>query len=1116
MTCQPFPSIERFVSVFLRMLVWCAGGLLPVLTRAEPVDFNLPAQPVAEALLAFSKQTKIEVLFSFDELRKVQSIAVTGRYEPEDALSHLLRDTGFASRRNGKGKFVVTPTRQPTGSIKGRLLNPGGVPVPGIRVTAHGAGQSVVTDLNGEFDFESVRPGTYQLSASGAGYQSLQIAGVQVDANRVQTIEPHTMKATDETVKLEPYLVEGKSGPLRPFGRNRDSLPPRTSVGNVDLPRTENDALPFTIYDRDQITRSGAVSLNEFLQKAMLDGNASSSSPEQDGRDQTLFAGSINLNLRGFNADETVVLVNGRRLPEILTSGPGGSSADPQQSIGDVNFIPLSLVQQVEVLPVSASALYSGNAVGGVINIVLRPDLDATEVTATYTNALGRFDAPQSSVSLLYGRSLLGGKLHFRLNANFTKSVPPTEAELGYHQARLQPPFALEDPIYRATPNIRSADGTSLSLLGASPVTSVAPGADGTGGPAAFANRQGVRNLDFFHSPGGSLTASPNSLDYAYGRRQQRSAYFASAVYDVFPWLQLGLDGTYVSTVINRGYDVETADLTLSTSSALNPFKQDVKVSLNETTLLLGANYSEARLDFSSAVLGLLVKLPADWQVSFDTQYAHNIAKYRGLALPDAGRWQQLADQGLYNPLRDTQVHNPPAEFYDRVLVYYGGRGRFVTLGDYDTLDAALRITNRSLSLPTGSGAVNFGGDYRRNQLASYTDERRFGDGSLAEVPIQWTGRTLQRYSAFGELQAPVLPERWLPHWLRKIETDLAVRYVAADTAKETNVAPTFALKIDLAGGLTLRGSLTTSNRFPTPQMSRRVDTPVLTGGSGSDTLVTISDPLRNQSYDVLAREALNPSLSTEAAVTQTAGAVFQRGRVHRLRLAVDFVDTRKVNELVTLGPPDVIDLEQFFPERVIRAPLQSGDTHSAGLVTSLITGTVNLASRHSQNWNTSLDYMWTECLGGTLELYGRWLYFQRYDRQLLPNSPFVDELNRPDASGLLKHRVNFGAGWSNQQYGFGLDGHYYHSRILPQVEWPSQGHDRINPYWQFDAYLQSDLGRWLPWKSSRYGLRGQLRVNNVFGNGFVKYANDPSGAGVQPYGDWRGRVYSLSLTATF
>ena len=37
-----------------------------------------------------------------------------------------------------------------------------------------------------------------------------------------------------------------------------------------------------------------------------------------------------------------------------------------------------------------------------------------------------------------------------------------------------------------------------------------------------------------------------------------------------------------------------------------------------------------------------------------------------------------------------------------------------------------------------------------------------------------------------------------------------------------------------------------------------------------------------------------------------------------------------------------------------------------------------------------------------------------------------------------------------------------------------------------------------------------------VLGASFPKYVNDPSGAGVQSYGDWRGRTYSLTLTATF
>jgi iron complex outermembrane recepter protein len=210
-----------------------------------------------------------------------------------------------------------------------------------------------------------------------------------------------------------------------------------------------------------------------------------------------------------------------------------------------------------------------------------------------------------------------------------------------------------------------------------------------------------------------------------------------------------------------------------------------------------------------------------------------------------------------------------------------------------------------------------------------------------------------------------------------------------------------------------------------------------------------------------------------------------------------------------------VVNLEELFPARVTRTEAGGGEI---GRITALRTGNVNLAWRHSQNWSTSLDYAWTECLGGRIDAYARWVYFQKYELQVTPTSELIDELEAPDgtAIGLLQHRGNAGVGWSNRNYGFGVDGHYFHSRMIPVIEWATQHNRQINPYWQFDAYVQTDLARWLPWKSSRFGLRGQLRVNNVFDARPPRYANDPSGAGVQSYGDWRRQTYALSLQATF
>ena len=96
------------------------------------------------------------------------------------------------------------------------------------------------------------------------------------------------------------------------------------------------------------------------------------------------------------------------------------------------------------------------------------------------------------------------------------------------------------------------------------------------------------------------------------------------------------------------------------------------------------------------------------------------------------------------------------------------------------------------------------------------------------------------------------------------------------------------------------------------------------------------------------------------------------------------------------------------------------------------------------------------------------------------------------------------------------MDGHYFGPRILRVVERPAQGIDHVSPFWQFDAYVQCELGQLFPWIGDKRGLRAQVRVDNLFNSGFPHYANDPSGAGVQCYGHWRGRVYSFSLTATF
>jgi len=85
-------------------------------------------------------------------------------------------------------------------------------------------------------------------------------------------------------------------------------------------------------------------------------------------------SGTANVDLRGLGSKRTLVLVNGSRL----------MPADPQDPVADLNNIPASLVDHVEVLTGGGSAVYGSDALGGVVNFIMRKDFEGVEVDGEY------------------------------------------------------------------------------------------------------------------------------------------------------------------------------------------------------------------------------------------------------------------------------------------------------------------------------------------------------------------------------------------------------------------------------------------------------------------------------------------------------------------------------------------------------------------------------------------------------------------------------------------------------------------------------------------------------------------------------------------------------------
>jgi len=87
-------------------------------------------------------------------------------------------------------------------------------------------------------------------------------------------------------------------------------------------------------------------------------------------------AGGSGMNLRGLGPDATLTLLNGHRMSY------GGFS----QAV-DISAIPVEAVDRIEIVPDGASAIYGSDAVGGVANVILKPDFDGVTVGARYGGA---------------------------------------------------------------------------------------------------------------------------------------------------------------------------------------------------------------------------------------------------------------------------------------------------------------------------------------------------------------------------------------------------------------------------------------------------------------------------------------------------------------------------------------------------------------------------------------------------------------------------------------------------------------------------------------------------------------------------------------------------------
>ena len=138
--------------------------------------------------------------------------------------------------------------------------------------------------------------------------------------------------------------------------------------------RDPNDsALPLQIITNEDLLREGISSPEQFISYLSTNGNGADNLAANSDVTSGAQRGTNGLsaaNLRGQGSASTLILLNGRR---VAAHGLQGSAVD-------VNQIPFSAIERIEVLKDGASAIYGTDAVGGVINYITRTDFEGLDV----------------------------------------------------------------------------------------------------------------------------------------------------------------------------------------------------------------------------------------------------------------------------------------------------------------------------------------------------------------------------------------------------------------------------------------------------------------------------------------------------------------------------------------------------------------------------------------------------------------------------------------------------------------------------------------------------------------------------------------------------------------
>ncbi|HEY0945062.1 MAG TPA: TonB-dependent receptor [Opitutaceae bacterium] len=892
----------------------------------------------------------------------------------------------------------------------------------------------------------------------------------------------------DDSVKLEKFEVTGS---YLPVAADATAIPVTTiRASDIEATGVKTNVLDLLKKAAPQFTGSANLGAN----------NANVASGSTNGGSQ--------LALRNRS---TLVLINGRRVAFAPAGANGGFL------FVDVNLIPVSAVESIEILSDGASATYGSDAVAGVVNIKLKSDFQGAEVGGTYgfsDSGLGGSNYEERQAYAVVGAS--NGRSSLTASFEWFKSDPLIQNERAYSSPIFgTPTYAgvfnvgstspYYDPdgknFYRLNPGV-NAPAQNLDL---SPAQLVAQGV--YSGPYTQDEVQ-----QFF-----DLSQVPTIL--IGNERKSAAVAFDHKLTDT---VSLFADFLYTNTKTESRLNAQPVSGTVAADDPNNPTDSAVTV---RNRFVEYPRYYYADTTGIRGVLGARGTILDRY--TWETAVNLNEIKqsFRNTNLIDANAYQAAIDDGSYNPFAVAQAPG----VLDGMLG--AAHGDYVSrLNSWDG-----RVAGELLDLPAGPLSLAIGAEVRREAL-SYVNDRNSRDGlwlnATPDTPFD-KNRTIDAY--FAEVRVPLIAPGQAVRGVNQLELGAAVRHENYSDVEDSPTVPKYTLRYrPFNDELTFRA--TYSESFTAPTLYDLFNSGS-EGFTSSLALNRASDGVLTSARQYRARSGGNPDLAPSESRNYTVGAVYSPRALKGLTVSLDYfnIDERSLVDSIgeqrilqsveTLGTAspyaDLVGIGNFRSRggSAVTAPGQITTNDSDNVYVEDIL--INVAGLEQSGYDLKIDYTHQTPTMGRFDFSSTWTFINKFVFQSLPDTAAQDYSGQYSSSSddfgtIPDWRVYNRVTWNYNSWEV-MAANTYLPSVLDSGTLLSTDPDvyqEVKRFYSFDFAVSYAFDA-SPYRVLR-GLRATVGVNNAFDRDIPLIPSDgDNGADTGTYGAI-GRFWYVSAAYKF